>query len=885
MSILHLRSTSEPWETSPTSAYPSGGGGGVGGSSRSYSGVRNVGVGVVLTKHQSLGGQPGKKDEGQLYSAGRINSQELFVSGGGMCSRELSPVRWCDQEVDGVYLGRSGWVQVQQRSLDENRRVGYGGSGAATQSLPQSRRPGIKLADYHCNSEPGKCPELNRSLDVHVERPAYLPLKTRDVEEYASASATPSPHSIPESFSPPPITPIISPPPAFQDRVRSKPRPMYGKPPFLPRSDAIVDSDIISPPVSPPPPPPPINWTTLPETRQGSGIANMARKMRLTPSPVSYAPLPGLSGLSGKQHSRIPQAKSLEEAAMTTPANRRSQFVQRYKDSSSSSSSSLGFRSLDSCVSRPMMPRLAEHGSSIDIYEDADEEDNNSSSLNLSNVSSTILNSSPDSVVERVGIGSAVVGVREKTSPSGRSSLGRTLHHRSQSHQRRSPASSDNKQATCSSPSSSSSSSGGFPARSPSGSAAAFRRSAPNRQKPPPPPQLQDDQQRVRRSRSLQLPEKRSPGSCSGPGIGSYRVSPQQTGSEPHRVVVRMTDSMERAGGRRPGPVIDPDEHLDQDVLREAEVVTEFLYGSRSRAAAKALLLHRYHDRREEAPKEPPKFPTNNGYNVYFVGHQTQQRHKTLQRGATAPNLQPTGHGFTPSPTSESKNPCNSATCDFWPHCAQRETLNHQAQNVYSMKVSPSYHPQHQHQHQHQNQHQRSPQQDSRRDTPEPPKPKRSSGPMREKSDASDQYVRELSVSRRAQPSDASERKTSPINPKAIIPPHSSARSPTALGGGNSSCSCSSSSSDVWITTSDRTMTKSQSPRNAKSSGASTPLDDNGPGPSSSTDRQLREMILTRPGSAPVNVQEEAARLAPDSQQKRSMSLPKSFLSGKNKHG
>lgn len=873
MSILHLRSTSEPWETSPTSAFPPSGSG----SSRSYSGVR----GVVLTKHQSLGsGSNGstnqaRKEEGTFFSGSRINSQELFVS--GMCSRELSPVRWCDQEVDGVYLGRSGWVQVQQRSLDENRRTSYNSSmKPTTSSLPQSRRPGIKLADYHCNSEPGKCPEVNRSLEL--QRPAYLPLKTRDIEY---ASTTPSPHSIPESFSPPPITPIISPPPAFQDRIKSRARTVYGKPPFLPRSDAIVDSDIISPPATPPPPP--INWTTLPETRQGSGIS-LARKTKLTPSPVS--------GHSYRQHSRIPQTKSLEEAT----TNRRSQFVQRYKESSSSSSSSLGFRSLDSCVSRPVMPCLAEHGGSIDMYEDADEEDNNSSSLNLSNVSSMILNSSPDSVVERAGS-------REKTSPSSRST--RLVHHRSQS--RRSPASSDaNKQVTCSSPSSSSSSSSGFPVRSPSGSGAAFRRSTPIRQHTPVRNTAQDDQQRVRRSRSLQLPEKRSPGSVVNVQYREHvRVSPQQQiPQEPHRVVVKIANAGDRQR-RQPVQSHSVNDELNDDMLREAEVVTEFLYGSRSRAAAKALLLHRFHDRREDIPKEVPKQPSNNGFNIYFVGNnKNQQRQKPLQRGATTPNMQPTSQSFTPSPTTESKNPCNSNTCDFWPHCAQRENLNNQAQNVYagSMKVSPSYPT-----------HQRSPQETIRSEsrpgdsTPEPQKKRngnmsnartssenktssfqrrpatpsdRAMSSDRDKSEVSDQYVRELSVGRRVTPGsnvisnrDVSvERKTSPVNPKSV------SHSPSALG--NSSCS--SSSSDIWITTSDRTITKS--PRNAKSSGASTPMDDHTMTSSTKSDPQTREMILTRPGSAPVNVEEERAQADITDSQKRSMSLPKSFLSGKNKH-
>lgn len=750
VSVLQARSTSESWERSPPTA-----------------GGRYPGAGLV--KHQSLGGPP------------QPPQRELSVS--GMCSRELSPVRWCDQEVDGVYLGRSGWVQVHQRSLDDPRRAVL----PAT-SLPQYRRPNIRLADYHCNSEPGKQVEL-------LQRPAYLPLKTRDIEgvEYAGGPSSPLHLNLPEPFSPPPpVTPIISPPPAFQDRVRSRPRYAYGKPPFLPRSDAIVDSDVISPPRSPAQPLPPVNWGTLP-------TASLTRKTRLTPSPVS--------GHSYRQqHTRIPQAKSLEEAT-----NRRTQFMQRYKDSSSSSSSSLGFRSLDSVVSRPAMPRLLEHGS-IDMYEDADEEDNNSSSLNLSNVSSIILNSSPDSVVERA--------LREKSSPSSRPT--RLLHYRSQSH--RSPSSSDvNKQVTCSSPSSSSSSSSGFPIRSPSNSGNAFRRSAPSRQHTTS-RATQDDLQRVRRSRSLQLPEKRSPGSAVTVTVNreQIRASPQPATERPKRIVQNYSN-----------------EQLDEEMLREAEVVSEFLYGTRSRAAAKALLFHRYNDRRDEGnlPLEVPK-PPNNGYNFYIVGNNKLQRQKAmLVRGATvAPSPSPTGG------VGSDKRPCSSSTCDFWPHCAQRESLNSQAQSVYAgARVSPSY--------------PRSPQTGVGG--------RRAITPVDRDRDDSEvsvqQHVRELTVGRRIPG-------TGPVMGPGTVA--SGGRSPPALA--PVPCpvphisSCSSSSSDIWITSSDRTVART-SPR--------TPLEEPPP---------PREMILTRPGSAPVNVEEERSREASESQ-KRSMSLPKSFLSGRNK--
>lgn len=264
-------------------------------------------------------------------------------------------MRWCDQEVDGVYLGRSGWVQVQQRSLDENRRYDNLVS-AATGTLPLSRRAAVKLADYHCNSEPGKCPlEFSR---LESQRPDYLALHSQDYDSITTSACT-SPHNIPESFSPPSITPIISPPPAFQDAVgrksssRHSGRSTYGKAPFLPRSNAI-DSDIISPPPSPPPHQ--VNWSSLPSSSRKNSALTSAKSKRQNSSQQQQ---------QQQQQYRMAQAKSLEDQS----SSRRSQFAQRYIESSSSSSSSMGFRSLDSCVTKSIMPSLAENtDSSVEGY-------------------------------------------------------------------------------------------------------------------------------------------------------------------------------------------------------------------------------------------------------------------------------------------------------------------------------------------------------------------------------------------------------------------------------------------------------------------------------------------------------------------------------------
>ncbi|KAK5650640.1 hypothetical protein RI129_001669 [Pyrocoelia pectoralis] len=811
VSVLHLRGTPEPWETAPTSAFAPGGG------NRSYSSGRNI---PPLTKHQSLGNQTYKWDDSSRFFT--ETSGDLYVK--GSCNRELSPVRWCDREVDGVYLGRSGWVQVQQRSLDDSRKSSY--TNPISGSLELSRRTGIKLANYHCNSEPAK--RQNGGRTSELQRPVYLPLNTRELE---TCSKSPSPPLPMNESSPPSITPIISPPPAFQDRKSSggsKSRTFFGKPPFLPRSNAIVDSDIISPPPSPPIEKKLNRNSTLPQVSQ-------SRKIKLTPSPVSRPTLP---------YPRIPQAKSLEE----TTTNRRTQFLQRHGESSSSSSSSMGFRSLDSCVNRPTMPKLSENtDSSIDIYEDADEEDNNSSSLNVSLVSSIGNIQPPDSSRPR-----------EKISPSGRVRVLRP-------HTRRSPASSDtNKPGNCSSRSSSSSSNDGLPTRSPSGSLQQLRRSTPLRQhhnlKTP-----VDDSQKVRRSRSLQLPEKKQ--------SAGYRESSVQPRVSPQPDSYRVTS---KQGVKRHTLPSNKGQSLESDaladsMLREAEIVTEYLYGTRSHAAAQALLVHRYNNGRDEKVKDSAKPVANNGFDVIYVGNSSRERQKVLQRCVTTPNQNSTKQSFKISPTTESGNACNSNTCDFWPHCAHRDSLNSRAQSM--MRLSQSY-----------PSHQRSLDVDNNRSsigvaerTSQEQQKKRSinsksvmdsgnvSHVQRKRNESftpnSDHKIRE----KRLSPNKGNEskrdlsvdRKISPVNSK------SASLSPSAIGNSSNS----SSSSEVWVTTSDRTASKSS--KNAKSSGASTPLDE----VLIIKDDHIKEIILARPGSAPAD--DNSGSL--ESQQ-RSMSLPKSFL-------
>lgn len=516
VSILHLRSTSEPWETSASMGYSAT-------TSR-----------TTTRTSVMVGGGGGNRFPSKTGSLRRepVQSQgSLVVSGGsgsGNCSRELSPVRWCDREVDGVYLGRSGWVQVQQRSLDDNRRVAYTPpKPPVAVNTSHNIPPRLKMSDFHSRSEPGKFPLVE---EIQQPRPGFLPLpnEPKRTREKPSPSSLDLHHEDP--ITPPPVTPIISPPPAFQDSNRrflttataSRARTMSNKPAVLTRSNAVETSP-------PPSPPATLNWAPTLSAQKVSPISTVpARPKRLTPSPVS----------TPQQHG-IPQTKSLEDAS----GIRRTVF-QKY-DSSSSSSSSFGFRSLDSNLGpRIGMPRLNETDSSLGGYEDGDEEDNLSSSLNLSGYSSvTMVNSSPDAIGGAISFHSVIPAV-DRVSPS---SLRGRQHHRQM---RRSPGSDGSNKKLGSNQVSPTSSSSSSSSRSPS--AGPFRRTASHNK-----PHRGADHgivtwdgrgSRVRRSRSLQLPERKSPASSGGaspagrpdlnhdPGHRDYYHAKQ----EPPRVVVKI---------------------------------------------------------------------------------------------------------------------------------------------------------------------------------------------------------------------------------------------------------------------------------------------------------------------------------------------------------
>ncbi|KAL1464598.1 hypothetical protein WDU94_004228 [Cyamophila willieti] len=560
VSVLHLRNSSEPWEPD-------------GYSTRNYETNRSN---STRRKETSSNSNPNMQDRA--------------------CCRELSPVRWCDKEVDGVYLGKSGWVQVQQRSLDDNLSLDSGISQSKYSNTSSKERKAISKM---------------YTLDNPPKRPVYLKLssedKLRDPRE--------------DTSSPPPITPIISPPPAFQDPTLPRPSPKLSK--ALARSNAVEKTPPQSPSMR-------RNYFNLP--------AGPTTAQRLTPSPIS------------SPQAKMLQTRSLEDSTR----NRRAQFQQKH-DSSSSSSSSFGFRSLDGgSYPRKNISRLTETNSSLGLYDnDGDEEDNRSPSVNV-----LMVNYFPDS-----------------------------NQHQSRhtyKHTRKSPCTEAKKVTPCScSPSSSSSSS-----RSPSASNTPFKRSASHNNNKQ---QWDSRSHKVRRSRSLQLPER-------SPSLGRKDQSPSDylNYNSRYKPQATLNNTLSRKQAKPPNlRYMNAEDKMRREAEEEARIVTEYLYGTRSREAARALLMQRCCEKLEEAPPRLP-VPTETSYSVYLVPSSSQPR--LLKRGLTSPSLgcDRSDYGCT------GLNPCNPTTCDFWPHCSHRDGISTvckspnsypypQQSNGNSLKASQSY--------------------------------------------------------------------------------------------------------------------------------------------------------------------------------------------------
>lgn len=149
---------------------------------------------------------------------------------------------------DEIFLNKSGWVQVNQRSLDNptKRSYNYAKDGFQSASYSKSienyknssdnllrnRTPGTSKQSLIPKNNSSKIEDLISRNEARKSSVVQMLTKTENSLSFDSQIKTPSnerPGFLPvknftDRDSPPPITPIISPPPAFQDTKRKNPK-------------------------------------------------------------------------------------------------------------------------------------------------------------------------------------------------------------------------------------------------------------------------------------------------------------------------------------------------------------------------------------------------------------------------------------------------------------------------------------------------------------------------------------------------------------------------------------------------------------------------------------------------------------------------------------
>lgn len=176
---------------------------------------------------------PNRRESDQYLSFNDDMPKYLFgdqkVAGGGGLQRPLT------RPDEKIFLNKSGWVQVNQRRVDKSPvRSGRRHSKTNVQDeIKTSNLTRFNSLDrsenlrYHQQSH--KFSKIEELISRDEARSINVTLKKFELDPRISALLNDRPGFLPikraaDNESPPPITPIISPPPAFQDSKSSRPK-------------------------------------------------------------------------------------------------------------------------------------------------------------------------------------------------------------------------------------------------------------------------------------------------------------------------------------------------------------------------------------------------------------------------------------------------------------------------------------------------------------------------------------------------------------------------------------------------------------------------------------------------------------------------------------
>lgn len=175
---------------------------------------------------------PNRRESDQYLSFNDDMPKYLF---GDRTSGESQKAIRPDEKISGIFLNKSGWVQVNQRRAEKSPvRSGRRHSKTNVQddirSSNLNRFNSLDRCENLSHHQPShKFSKIEELISRDEARSINVTLKKFELDPRISALLNDRPGFLPikraaDNESPPPMTPIISPPPAFQDSKSSKPK-------------------------------------------------------------------------------------------------------------------------------------------------------------------------------------------------------------------------------------------------------------------------------------------------------------------------------------------------------------------------------------------------------------------------------------------------------------------------------------------------------------------------------------------------------------------------------------------------------------------------------------------------------------------------------------